>query len=108
MLAALVLSACAGHADVPATMWTEAQAKSIQSVRGLQVRVRGCHALGRRRAAGRQSFYGRFACLASARASFQSYDTVAVTYALEPRGRFAGSESKYVLSGVRFRALETP
>jgi hypothetical protein len=52
--------------------------------------------------------YRGFVCTAGARTSFQTYDTVGVTYVLRPLGPFLGASSSYVLTGVYFAALSAP
>ena len=109
LVGVLAVTACGGgRAETPAAMWTEAQAESIRSVRGLPVRVRHCDGLGAALEAGGKQYYARFACLAGARASFQAYDTVAVTYVLRPLGRYTGRSSRHALAEVRFAALQVP
>jgi hypothetical protein len=89
-------------------MWTERQAESITTVRGLRVHVRNCEGLGRHRKVGAVVLYGRFACLAGARLAGQPIDTVAVTYTLRPLGRYRGASSGYVLTDVHFGGLGVP
>jgi hypothetical protein len=110
VLGVVIAAGCGGHgrAEIPAGMWTEAQAASIASVRGTPVRVRHCRGLGTAEKVGSETVYRRFACLAGARAAHETFDTVAVTYVLEPVGSFAGVSSRYVLTDVHFAALSVP
>lgn len=108
MLAGLSCSGNDGRGRAPARMWTEAQAESITTIRGMRVHVRRCRGLGRERRSGRETVYGRFSCLAGARAAHEPVDTVAVTYVLQPLGPYRGRSSKYTLSDVHFDALQVP
>lgn len=106
-----LLAACSGPGDdgrVPAGMWTESQAASISSIRGTPVRVRSCTGLGTGLTVGSETFYRSFSCLAGARAAHETFDTVAVTYRLQPLGPFAEGASRYRLMDVRFQALSVP
>ena len=91
-----------------APMWTEAQAESITTIRGLPVRVRHCDGLGGAQKAGGVVVYRRFACLAGARIRYQPIDTVAITYVLSPRGEYEGASSAYALTDVHFGGLGVP
>lgn len=97
-----------GGAAVPGGMWTEKQAESIRSVRGLRVHVRHCDGLGRGQTIGATIVYWRFACFASARIPPQPIDTVAITYMLHPLGPYTGRSSRYVLRNVHFGGLGVP
>ena len=100
------LAVWAGSRSVStAVAWRLAQAESITAVRGTPVHAVRCDGLGPVVDGGR---YRRFACTAAARASFETYDSVGVTYVLRPLGPFAGASSSYALSDVRFTALSVP
>lgn len=100
------LAAWAGSRSVAtAVAWSPAQAESITAVRGTPVHAVRCAGVGLAVDGGR---YRRFACTAAARAAFQTYDSVGVTYVLRPLGPFAGASSSYALSEVRFSALSVP
>jgi hypothetical protein len=103
---AIVAAACGG--DGPAALWTEAQAASIVTVRGLAVRVRACEGLGEGRRTDAGVVFGSFSCLAGARTAGQPVDTVAVTYVLRPLGPYAGPSSPHELTEVRFGGLGVP
>jgi hypothetical protein len=89
-------------------MWTERQAESIRSIRGMTVHVRHCEGLGRVHRAGTLVRFGRFRCLAGARLPHERFDTVAVTYVLVPLGPYRGSGSRYRLVNVRYAGLQVP
>jgi hypothetical protein len=78
--------------------WTVEQAESIATVRGTPVRVRRCRGLGPEH----DGRYGRFACVAGARAATDPYETVAVRYVLHPVGEYEGPESPRRLTNVPF------
>jgi hypothetical protein len=98
--------ACGGAAD-PAR-WTEAQARSVAVVRGLEVEVRSCDGLGEPQLTRGGRLYDRFACLAGTRIAGQPVDTVAVTYVLRPLGPYAGPSSPHELIDVSFGGLGVP
>ena len=101
-----VLSACAGGEGRPATArptyWTEREAESIATVRGLPVHVRSCTGLGRARATNAVVRYSRFSCVAGTGLDWESYDTIAVTYVLVPLGPYEGGCSEHAMRNVRF------
>ena len=94
--------AARGH-DRPGAHWRVAEAESISKVRGLRVHVRECRGVGKGVAAvdGRRRFR-HFRCVAGARASWQTYDSVAVLYVLHALGPYVGSRSHHTLTDVRF------
>jgi hypothetical protein len=96
-LAVLLAAACSAGADSE-RLWTEREAESITTVRSLPVTVRGCEGLGK----GDDGRYSRFECLAGARAAWESYDTIAVTYVLHPLGEYVGPRSRRRLTNVKF------
>jgi hypothetical protein len=105
LLTGSVGSASAGRHTAehdPGAYWRVTQAESISTVRGMRVRVRSCQGLGRARIEAGVRRYRHFRCLAGARASWDTYDTVAVKYVLHPLGPFAGRRSRYALTQVRF------
>jgi hypothetical protein len=89
----LALSACGG--DEPG--WTVRQAESIDSVRGLPVRVRECRGIGEATRDGATRRYERFRCLAGARLEGERIDTVAVRYDIRTTSR-----SEFELQNVQF------
>jgi len=95
--AALLAAACSAGGD-SGRFWTEPQAESITTVRSLPVTVRGCEGLGE----GDDGRYARFECLAGTRAAWESYDTIAVTYALHPLEAYDGPRSRHRLTNVKF------
>jgi hypothetical protein len=91
-----------GH-DRPGAYWRIAEAEAISNVRGMRVRVRECRGLGMVLATDGVRRYRHFRCVAGARASWQSYDTVGVLYVLHPLGPYTGpGESRHILTNVRF------
>ena len=100
------LAAWAGSRSVStAVAWNRAQAESITAVRGTPVHAVRCAGVGPVVDGGR---YRRFACQAAARAPFQTYDSISITFLLRPLGPYAGASSNYALSDVRFTALSVP
>jgi hypothetical protein len=91
-------SACVADDDSTAVLWTERQAESIASVRGMPVHDAECRGLG----AGSEAEHERFNCVAGARAPWQTYDTVAVSYVLHPLAEYDGRRSRHRLTKVRF------
>jgi hypothetical protein len=77
--------------------WTVRQAESLDSVRGMPVRVRECRGLGELSRDGAAPRYERLRCLAGARLEGERFDTVAVRYEVWPR-----DESDYELRRVQF------
>ena len=106
--AAVALAAWAGSFSHAPTAWTRSQAESITSVRGMPIHPLRCDGIGQPVNPGRHARYRLFACTAGARASFQTYDTVGVTYVLRPLSPFAGAASRYALADVTFAALSVP
>jgi hypothetical protein len=78
--------------------WTVRQAESIRFIRGTPVSVRGCRGVGPA-ASGR---FERFSCVAGARATSDSRDTVAVLYELRVLGPYDRGRPPYALVNVRF------
>jgi hypothetical protein len=91
---------CAGSSEPSDPLWTERQAESITTVRSMPVRVVRCRGLVD--AEESEDTYRRFACLAGARAPWETYDTIAVSYILHPLGEYEGPRSPHHLSNVRF------
>ena len=89
----------------PGVAWSRAQAESITAVRGMPVHAVRCDGVGPAVDGG---LYRSFACTAAARASFQTYDSIGVTYVLRPLGPYSGASSRYALSDARFSALSVP
>lgn len=101
--------ACADtHSEPAVVAWSRAQAESISTVRGMPVHVLHCDGVGQAVVVNQSSRYQRFTCTAGARASFDTYDTVGVTYVLQPLGPFVGTRSRYALIDVHFAALSVP
>jgi hypothetical protein len=86
------------------SLWTERQAESIRTIRGMTVHVYRCDGLGRRQGVR----YRRFRCLAGARLRHERFDTVAVTYVLHPLGPYRGGASRFRLADVRYSGLQVP
>jgi hypothetical protein len=91
-----VATAAAGCGDEEPG-WTVRQAESVDSVRGLPVRVRECRGRGEPSRDGAARRYERLRCLAGARVEGERFDTVAVRYEIWPKN---GSE--YELRRVEF------
>jgi hypothetical protein len=77
--------------------WTVRQAESVDSVRGLPVRVRECRGLDDPSRDGAVRRYERLRCLAGARLEGERFDTVAVLYEIWPK-----DASEYELRRVEF------
>lgn len=84
--------------DSATVLWTERQAESIASIRGMPVHDAECRGLG----AGEEAEYKRFDCMAGGRAPWQTYDTVAVSYVLHPLAEYDGPRSRHRVTRVRF------
>lgn len=109
VVALVIVASWAGtRSGPPVAAWSLAQAESIAVVRGTPVHVLGCDGVGPVVQVDGAVLYRRFACRAGARASFQSYDTIGVTYGLQPLGPFVGASSRYALTDVSFAALSVP
>lgn len=67
-------------------------------MRGTPVTARHCRGAGPEKGDG----YGRFECVAGARAPTDAYDTVAVHYVLLPLGEYEGPKSPHRLTNVTF------
>ena len=109
IVAAVAVAGWAGtRSGLPIIAWSRVQAESVSVVRGMPVHVLRCDGIGPPVGVNRASRYRRFACTAGARAPFETYDTVGVTYVLQPLGPFFGATSRYVLTDVYFAALSVP
>lgn len=109
IVALVAVAAWAGtRSGPPIIAWSRAQAESISLVRGMPVHVLRCDEAGPAVRVNQAARYRHFACTAGARASFDTYDTVGVTYMLEPLGSFSGASSRHVLTDVHFSALSVP
>lgn len=97
VLISCIAAGCGAEASSD-RLWTERQAESIATIRGMAVRVRRCDGLG----AAHDARYERFDCLASARTPTDRYDTVGVFYVLHPLGRYEGPTSAHRLTNVRY------
>ncbi|MGH3085294.1 MAG: hypothetical protein ACRDNP_14820 [Gaiellaceae bacterium] len=93
--------AARGH-NRPGAHWRVAEAESISTVRGLRVRARECRGLGKGVTVGGRRRFRHFSCVAGARASWQTYDSVAVLYVLHALGPYVGPRSRPTLTDVRF------
>jgi hypothetical protein len=109
IVALVAVAAWAGtRSGPPIIAWSRVQAESISLVRGMPVHVLRCDGVGPAVGVNQAARYRHFACTAGARASFDTYDTVGITYVLEPLGPFSGASSRYVLTDVYFSALSVP
>jgi hypothetical protein len=105
LAAVVLLSTTIGGAaanDQPSPYWQAWQAESISTVRGMPVRGGECRGLGRAIADDGVRRYRRFRCAARARAPWETYDTIAVHYVLQPLGPYVGPASPHTLTQVRF------
>jgi len=102
LLPALVAAGCAGASMSDEPRWTERQAASITTVRGMHVRAVRCRGLGRHEARNDRHAYTRFDCLAGTRAPGERYDTVTVMYVLRPLAKYERPHSAHRLTNVRF------
>jgi predicted small secreted protein len=96
-------AACGGAGGAGSErLWTVRQAESIDTIRGMPVRVRECRGLGG--AEGEMPRYRRFECVAGARAASDrfEFETLGVLYVLHPLGKYDGPRSKHRLTQVRF------
>jgi hypothetical protein len=89
------LVACGGGESRDDAGWTVKQAESIDSVRGMPVRVHRCRGRGDVDANRHQVL----ACVAAARRPGERFDSVAVLYVLRPTGPCC---EDYELAKVRF------
>jgi hypothetical protein len=96
LLVAVMASALAACGDGD-NAWTVAQAETIDSVRGMPVRVRECRGRGERLGDGRPARYRQLSCVAGARLPGERFDTVAVLFDVRPT-----SDDGHELQNVRF------
>src|SRR5262245_37440153 len=100
----VVCGACGASAH-PSGFWTKAQAESIRSVRGTQLRTTTCTGRGEERESG----YRRFFCVGVHWPRGLGYSLpVRVRYVLVPIGRYRGTPSSYQLTWVRFDSFGVP
>jgi hypothetical protein len=89
-----------------ASLWTVRQAESVNTIRGMHVRVHECLGVGRGVTRKGITRYRHFSCVAGARAASDPYDidvdTVGVLYVLHPLRRYIGPRSRHALTQVRF------
>ena len=68
----------------------------------MPVRGSKCRGLGQANVDDGVSRHRRFRCVASTRAPWETYDTIAVHYVLDALGSYVGPESPRALTQVRF------
>jgi hypothetical protein len=90
---AVLVAFAAGCGDGGREGWTAERARSITTIRGMNVHVLRCTPLGK----GDHRRYTWFACEAGARRAGETYDTVGVLYEIRVDGeRYALEDARFV------------